>query len=62
MRPKCSVSVIFRLHHRHAAAEAKGEAVIEPDGVADNRWREPIAWIVRDILGHPATVSVVAST
>jgi hypothetical protein len=37
-------------------AEAEGEAVVEPDGVADNRWREPVAWIVRDIVGHPATV------
>src|SRR6267142_1466569 len=28
-------------------AETEGEAVVEPDGVADNRGREPIAWIVR---------------
>ena len=43
-------------------AEAEGEAVVEPDGVADNRWREPVAWIVRDIVGHPATVPAVASS
>jgi hypothetical protein len=43
-------------------AEAEDEAVVEPDGVTDNRWREPVAWIVRDIVGHPATVPTVASS
>jgi len=40
-------------------AETEGEAVVEPDGVADNRGREPIAWIVRHIARHPATVPQV---
>ena len=26
-------------------AEAEGEPVVEPDSVADNRGREPVAWI-----------------
>jgi hypothetical protein len=37
-------------------AETEGEPEVEPDGVADNRRREPVAWIVTDIVGHPATV------
>jgi CheY-like chemotaxis protein len=41
-------------------AEAEGEPVVEPDGVADHRGREPVAWIVRD--RHPATVPAVASS
>ena len=36
--------------------------VVEPDRVADNRWREPVAWIVRDIVGHLVTVPAVASS
>jgi hypothetical protein len=43
-------------------AEAEGEAVVEPDAVADNRGREPVARIVRDVVGHPATVAAVASS
>src|SRR4030095_11836365 len=43
-------------------AEAEGESVVEPDGVADNHGREPVAWIVRDVVGHPATVAAVASS
>ena len=57
------------VRHRDAAlgeevfdvAEAEGESVVEPNGVADNRWREPVAWIVRDIVGHLPTVPAVAS-
>ena len=40
-------------------AETEGEAVVEPDGVADNRRREPVAWIMRHIVRHPATVPQV---
>jgi len=42
--------------------ETQSKAVVEPDGVADDRWREPVAWIVRDIVGHPATMPAVASS
>jgi len=34
----------------------------ESDSVADNRGREPVAWIARDIIGHPGTVRTVASS
>ena len=58
------------VRHRDAAlgekvfdiAEAEDESVVEPDGVADNRWREAVAWIMRDVVGHPATVPAVASS
>ena len=43
-------------------SEAESESVVEPDGVADNRGREPVARIVRDVVGHPATVAAVASS
>ena len=57
------------VRHRDAAlgeevfdvAEAEGESVVEPDGLADNRWREQLVWIVRDIVGHLPTVPAVAS-
>jgi len=36
-------------------AEAEGEPVVEPDGVADNRGREPVAWIsARQTSGYCA--------
>ena len=40
-------------------AETEGEAVVEADSVADNRGWEPVAWIVRHIVRHPATVPQV---
>lgn len=43
-------------------AEAQGEAVVEPNGVADNGGREPVARIANDLFGHPATVPAVASS
>ena len=42
-------------------AETEGETVVEPDGVADNRGREPVAWIAHHIVRHPATVPQVDS-
>jgi hypothetical protein len=41
-------------------AEAEGEPVVEPDGVADSRGR--VAWIARHTVWHPATVPAVAGS
>jgi hypothetical protein len=43
-------------------SEAQGEAVVEPDRVADNRGREPVAGIADGIVGHPTTLPAVASS
>ena len=43
-------------------AETEGKTVVEPDRVADNRGREPVAWVARHIVRHPATVPAVASS
>ena len=58
------------VRHRDAAlgeevfdvAEAEGESVLEPDRVADDRGREPVAEIVRDVGRHPASVPAVTSS
>ena len=42
-------------------AEAQGEAVVEPDGVADDGGRESVAGIADDVVGHPATLPAVPS-
>ena len=58
------------VRHRDAAlgqeildvTEAEGEAVVEPDGVADDGGRESVSGIAHDGHGHPATVPGVASS
>jgi hypothetical protein len=43
-------------------AEAQGEAVVEPNGVAGNGGREWVARIADDVVGHPATLPTVPSS
>ena len=43
-------------------AETEGEAVVQPDGVADDGGRESVARIADDVVEHPATLPAVAST
>jgi hypothetical protein len=37
-------------------AETEREPVVQPDGMTDDRGREPVPWIAHGIVGHPATV------
>jgi hypothetical protein len=43
-------------------AEAQGEAVVEPHGVADDGGRESVARVADDVVGHPATLPAVPSS
>jgi hypothetical protein len=43
-------------------AEAQGEAVVEPDGVADDRGRKSVAVIADEVVGHLATLPAVPSS
>ena len=43
-------------------AETETEPVVEPDGVADDDRREPIAGIANCVLGHPVTVTALGSS
>ena len=43
-------------------AETEAESIVEPDGVADDDGREPIAGIANRVVGHPVTVPAVGSS
>ena len=43
-------------------AEAQGEAVVEPDGVADDGGRKSVAGIGDEVVGHLATLPAVPSS
>ena len=43
-------------------AETQSEAVVEPDGVADDGGRESVPGIADDVVGHPATLLAVPSS
>ena len=43
-------------------AEPEAEPIVEPDGVADDDGREPIARIANRVVGHPVTVPAVGSS
>jgi len=43
-------------------AEAQSEAVVEPNGVADDGGWESVARIADDVVRHPATLLAVSSS
>ena len=43
-------------------AEAQGEAVVEPDGVADDGGRKSVPRIADEVVGHLATLPAVPSS
>ena len=43
-------------------AETQSEAVVEPDGVADDCGRESVAGIADDVVGPPTTLPAVSSS